>query len=75
MKIAISWKNQNFEILRLEYVLNTCKYHAKNFFQIFFVILNILKQVLGDLKFWSSRLHLDIEIVLIGEFYMMQYHR
>ena len=29
-------KNQNFEILRLEYLLNTCKYHAKNFFLLFF---------------------------------------
>ena len=49
-KLTFHEKNQNFEILMLEYLLNTCKYHAKNFLLWFFVILNILKQVSGDLK-------------------------
>ena len=40
-KLQFHEKNQNFEALRLEYLLNTCKYHAKKFFLLFCDFENI----------------------------------
>ena len=59
MKIAISEKNQNFEILRLEYLLNTCKYHAKNFFLLFFCDFKHIKT--GFRRFKILVLTVDIK--------------
>ena len=63
-------KNQNFEILRLEYFLNTCKYHAKNFFLLFLCDFEHIKNSNGVyynnwtiyLYNYISKLSLNIKI-------------
>ena len=48
---TVHTKNQNFEILRLEYLLNTCKYHAKKFFLFFFCDFEHIKTGFRRFKF------------------------
>ena len=52
-------KNQNFEIFRLEYLLNTCKYHAKIFFLLFFCDFEHIK--IGFRRFKILVLTVDIK--------------
>ena len=49
-KLPFHEENQNFEILRLECLLNNCKYHAKNFFLLFFCDFEHIKTGFRRLK-------------------------
>ena len=60
-------KNQNLEILRLEYLSNTYKYHAKNFFLMFFCDVEHIKT--GFRRFKILTLTVDIKspiYILVG---------
>ena len=58
-KLPFHDENQYFEILRLEYLLNTCKYHAKNFFLLCFCDFEHIKT--GFRRFKILALTVDIK--------------